>query len=110
MVVYVKVNVVRKPHVRVRISGGLLNLALMKEQREKNKKYVNNIKKRSKCSICGESEVCCLEFHHLDPSTKVDSIMNMLNESRGTLIKEIKKCIVLCSNCHKKVHAGVIKL
>lgn len=82
----------------------------MKEQREKNKKFVNKIKKKSKCAICGESESCCLEFHHIDPSTKVDSIMNMLNEPEETLINEIKKCILLCSNCHKKIHAGILKL
>lgn len=82
----------------------------MKEQREKNKKFVNKIKKKSKCAICGESEVCCLEFHHIDPTTKVDSIMNMLNEPEEVLVNEIKKCIILCSNCHKKIHSGILKL
>lgn len=82
----------------------------MKEQREKNKKFVNSIKKKSKCAICGESEPCCLEFHHINPETKVDSIMNMLNEPEETLVEELKKCIILCSNCHKKIHAKILKL
>ena len=26
------------------------------------------------------------------------------------LLAEIKKCVCLCSNCHRKVHAGIINL
>ena len=30
--------------------------------------------------------------------------------SREWLLEEIKKCVCLCSNCHRKIHAGIINL
>ena len=44
-----------------------------------------------------------LEFHHLDPSKKDFTISNdhfKLKEA----VEEVKKCILICSNCHKELH------
>jgi len=58
------------------------------------------------CSLCDEKDVCCLDFHHLDPSTKTYTICVMLHDcfSWKRIIKEINKCVILCSNCHRKLH------
>lgn len=65
-------------------------------------------KKNLYCVKCGENDPCCLEFHHLNPSEKEfnisDAIKNGYSIKRIEL--EMKKCIVLCSNCHKKEHAN----
>jgi len=52
-----------------------------------------------------------LEFHHRNPKTKKRSISEMFHngDSLKTLEKEIKKCDVLCANCHKKEHASPVR-
>lgn len=75
--------------------------------REKYQEY----KATLSCNVCGESEPCCLDFHHRDPETKD---FTLSKASAGMSLKrikeEIEKCVVLCSNCHRKVHAGVLQL
>lgn len=60
-------------------------------------------KKTLKCEQCGESHPGCLDFHHLDP-TKKDYQISDLVMSKKKLIEELSKCVVLCANCHRKLH------
>jgi len=63
------------------------------------------------CAICHEKEPCCLSAHHRDPKKKSFNIaMNAGNYSVQAVIDELSKCTCLCENCHRKVHAGVLKL
>lgn len=74
---------------------------------KKLKDYANSIKSIG-CNICDEKEISCMDFHHL--RDKDDNIATILR--RGSLKKlkeEISKCIVLCANCHRKVHAGILE-
>lgn len=60
-----------------------------------------------KCSKCGYSEnLACLSFHHRDPSNKEFGIDQRKCAMYGMerLIKEAKKCDVLCMNCHTAHH------
>lgn len=64
-----------------------------------------------KCNICGYSRcISALDFHHLDPSQKDFTV----SVKKGTLDAEMKleldKCVLLCSNCHREVHAGLTQL
>lgn len=59
---------------------------------------------------CGETEPVCLDFHHLDMSEKDFIISQNKNRSWESLQSELQKCVVLCSNCHRKVHAGILVL
>lgn len=54
------------------------------------------------CVECKESDIRVLEFHHRDPRKKKFNIS--VNHTVSQIKKEIAKCDVLCSNCHKKVH------
>lgn len=67
-----------------------------------------------KCCICGYDKCSsALEFHHINPQDKDFSISTFMIRSKGTLelaLGEIKKCVLLCSNCHREFHAGLIKL
>jgi len=58
-----------------------------------------------KCSKCGENDPACLEFHHCDPSEKETTITKMVARGFKSVISELKKCTVVCSNCHSKIHA-----
>ena len=68
--------------------------------------WVQQFKK--KCELCEESHPACLDFHHL--FDKEEGIANIVHrgclskEIKKFLIEEIKKCKVLCSNCHRKLH------
>ena len=66
--------------------------------------------KGGKCSLCPESEPVCLEFHHIDPSTKEFEIATAGYLMSGRMKRELDKCVILCSNCHHKVHAGLVCL
>ena len=59
----------------------------------------------SKCQICGYNRSnAALEFHH-NKSNKEFSIGVLLKgSSRQKLLKEARKCILLCANCHREVH------
>lgn len=73
--------------------------------------FVNKMKSPG-CSLCDEKEPVALDFHHLLPANKSDRISSMIRQ-RKTILEiqaEIDKCVILCSNCHRKVHAGIIKL
>lgn len=74
------------------------------------KEYVDTYKATHPCEICGESEVVCLDFHHLDPAQKDFGISAGLNRKMDFIKSEIDKCMVVCKNCHAKVHAGVIDI
>lgn len=60
-------------------------------------------KRTLSCSKCGENHPACIEFHHVDPSKKEKTI-SYLRNSKKKLQEELKKCIVLCANCHRKLH------
>lgn len=60
---------------------------------------------QSGCKLCPETDQDCLDFHHTDPTTKDGTISKMLGVSTPVLAAEIAKCVVLCANCHRKVHA-----
>lgn len=62
------------------------------------------------CVKCGYNRCLkALEFHHLDPLQKDFTISNdhfKLKEA----VEESKKCILLCSNCHKEFHDNLWSL
>jgi len=70
------------------------------ELRETMVKYLSD----KACVICGESDIRTLEFDHLNPSEKSFGIARGMHDFSDwtTILDEIQKCRILCSNCHKK--------
>ena len=64
------------------------------------------------CAGCGLREpVGALEFHHLDPATKDFGISTEGIPRRWDKIEaELTKCVLVCANCHREVHAGVCQV
>jgi len=58
------------------------------------------------CSLCPEDNWSCLDFHHLGEKEKNIGNMHIYNVTK--LADEVAKCVVVCANCHRKIHAGVI--
>ena len=59
------------------------------------------------CSRCGyRGNYSALEFHHVDPSRKSFSLdlRSLSNRRWLTILQEARKCILVCSNCHKEIH------
>lgn len=74
-------------------------------KRHKNKQELVEYK-GGKCEICGYDKcIDALEFHHLDPNEKEFGISNGNIKSLEKLKKEADKCILLCANCHRELHA-----
>lgn len=68
--------------------------------------------KGGKC-ICCEYNKCdsALEFHHLDPKEKEFNLgLNGVTRSWEKNKKELDKCVLVCANCHREIHAGIIDI
>lgn len=54
---------------------------------------------------CGENHPASLQFHH-SIGFKKFNISDAASKGRSlkTIMSEIKKCIVMCANCHAKIH------
>ncbi|MCB0059853.1 MAG: hypothetical protein KDE45_22600 [Caldilineaceae bacterium] len=68
--------------------------------------------KKSGCVKCGESAFECLDAHHIDEATKDFDIggATRWRYSPDRIREELSKCVCLCANCHRKVHAGTLTL
>ena len=66
--------------------------------------FIREQKQGKLCSVCGESNIDLLEFHHIDKTTKRAEVSQMLLYAKGTILAEIAKCILLCRSCHGKHH------
>lgn len=80
------------------------------QNRKEIRKTYKAIKALQRCIVCGESDPVCIDFHHRDSSQKEYEVSRMTAISVKRLKQEISKCVPLCSNCHRKFHAGRFKL
>ena len=61
------------------------------------------------CQICGYNKaITALELHHLNPEEKEFGIGAILNKDWELMNSEIQKCILVCANCHREIHEGLI--
>ena len=57
-----------------------------------------------KCEKCGNKNIFHLSFHHEYPEEKENNIRYLTRGSWEKLVVELKKCILLCRNCHQEEH------
>ncbi|AKN44340.1 HNH endonuclease [Salmonella phage NR01] len=83
------------------------------ERKDSYYAMINEVFPKLECQICGYSKCkAALEFHHLDPAEKEYSVSTFKSSRRNkeVVLAELKKCVLLCSNCHREIHAGITVL
>ena len=76
---------------------------VMRAQRRKKQKAVDYF--GGKCKICGYSKcIDALEFHHLRDKKEAPSYV-IMRWAWSRALEELKKCIMVCANCHREIHA-----
>lgn len=91
------------------------------DRKKANYNHVKNFRKRTKekavdykggkCKICNYDRcVSALEFHHLEPSKKDFTLSQSMNIAWDKIKEELDKCILVCANCHREIHEGIIKI
>lgn len=89
--------------------------------KNQNSEYVINFVKNrkqnlisvfsSKCCICGFNAYSeALDFHHVNPEEKEFALSSNVMKSLDKQLTEAKKCILVCANCHRGIHAGYIQI
>jgi hypothetical protein len=85
--------------------------AYQKRQHERQKELKNEKKQRAidllggKCETCGYNKcIAALDFHHIDPLQKDGTLKELTVKKWCYIEREIKKCKLLCSNCHRELH------
>lgn len=84
--------------------------------RENNKRYKAEVQrlvddfKKDGCLLCLEREPCCMSAHHLGDKEFSIGEAQRRRLAPKRVLDELNKCVCLCENCHRKVHAGILKL
>jgi hypothetical protein len=63
-------------------------------------------KARLACTQCGENHPATLDFHHVvrKPGNRKVHRLIANGQYEAAMKEAVEKCIVLCANCHRKVH------
>ena len=83
----------------------------VQKRRNKTKEILVEYK-GGKCEICGYNRsISALEFHHKDPNQKDFGIAHKgYTRSIEKNKEEVDKCILVCANCHREIHEGLIEI
>jgi predicted HNH restriction endonuclease len=77
----------------------------LKKSNQDKKKAWKDFKASLSCSLCGFSHPAAMDFHHVDPKTKVKGVHEWARMgSYKKAHEEVTRCIVLCANCHRILH------
>jgi hypothetical protein len=80
---------------------------LYREYRRHYKELLQEFRKNG-CLLCPEKEHCCLDAHHVQKKSFEIGRLLSNRVSPEKVVRELKKCVCLCSNCHRKLHAGLL--
>ena len=81
-------------------------IARQLKRRRELKKWLLKYKEELTCAICGMSfkgKPECCDFHHTEDNKK-DNMIALIISSKKAALREIKKCIPVCANCHRTIH------
>lgn len=63
-----------------------------------------------KCCVCDyDRHFSALDFHHVLSDDKIGCPSEVIkNLGKKAFLEEVEKCILVCSNCHREIHDGII--
>jgi len=79
-----------------------------RERRNSSNRELKN-SRGGKCQSCGFNQsLSSLDWHHVNPDEKDFTISARRGVSIDKLWAEIKKCVLVCKNCHAMIHNNQI--
>ena len=109
-------KVAKEMHISYERLRNVIKSDKITPKKRDSSKYRQDIKRQlveykgGKCQICGYDKCQeALEFHHLDPNEKSFQISGG-TKSFESLKPEVDKCVLLCANCHRELHAGLVQI
>ena len=73
-----------------------------KKRRARRAHWINKYKIAKGCTLCGyNAHHTALDFDHINPLDKELNIARNYSIGLKKLIAEIRKCRILCANCHR---------
>lgn len=83
-----------------------LIVARVSRNKKANRAWFAAFKKTLSCIECGENHPATLDFHHVIHDKDHKKVNDLVSDghAKARIILEISKCVVLCSNCHRKHH------
>lgn len=97
-----------------RACDGAIRIQNGKKKRPARRDLLNELREQP-CAACFLIEPAVMDLHHLDEPLKTSqgrriNFSTLINGtySEATFISELMKCVTLCANCHRRVHAGTI--
>jgi hypothetical protein len=94
---------------RVEINDHVFDIPVDKNGR---KNWIDSIKLSKRCAICGYARCPeALHLHHIYKKNNKNESIGLLKRtgSNQELKEELRKCVVLCANCHTEFHHGYLK-
>lgn len=70
------------------------------------KEWLRGLKSKYGCCVCGEREVCVLDFHHV--GDKDICVTTAISKGVKAVEQELHRSTIVCANCHRKIHANLI--
>jgi hypothetical protein len=80
----------------------LKNKARRRKRARANQRHINDYLKEHPCVDCDERDPTVLEFDHVKGKHKRRDVTGMSLMAWETILKEIEKCEVVCSNDHSR--------
>jgi hypothetical protein len=80
-------------------------LAATKVSAKRYKDQWREYKATLACVKCGQNHPATFDFHHVDSASKEASVNKLVrHRAFKQAMEEVKKCLVLCANCHRIHH------
>jgi hypothetical protein len=77
----------------------------------RRRRWIDKYKLSKGCLNCGfDKSSVSLDWHHINEKDKNHGIAHMFDHSLRRLFCELRKCVILCANCHRMLHSNELDL